>query len=318
MDNSTSDVTNAGPLPEALAGISRDTLDQDLDTLGRATRSGESYDLGVDEGIMPNIDQLNLRPILQTDQLGLTSDNIRRADNASAIFGHVPDFGSSRDIQRSPHNPILPLVPRGDRGRQAGNKIINRKSQLQTASFPKGKKKEKEPKKDIVFEKNDSSCSGDFIRDYDSKLELFRQEMMSEFQLALDQAHPGSKLVIISGRMVITHFKEETESQTSSLDNHLEENIDEIKAETAVKTEPSPSVETICPDLPNHKELIISIKSIIKNKIVKITLTDYTEMRDEQDDLMTPFKRYLKDKNLVKKAHILYDLKTIKKLLPDP
>lgn len=317
MDASTSDVTNAGPLPEALAGVSRDTLDKDLETLGRATRSGESYDFGIDEGVMPVMDQLNIQPILQTNQLGLTSDNLRRSDNASAIFGRVPDFGSSRDVRESAQEPLLPLVPRSNRGRQTGDKTFLKRNSMPTPPVPKGRKKEKETKKDIVFEKSDSSCSGDFVRDFDSQLELFRKEMILEFQQALDKAHPGSKLVIIDGKMVISSIKEERKSQSSLVDQETVETIEEVKKEIILKPECSPSEETICQDLCAHEDLTVSIKSVVKNKIVKITLTDYTQVGDDPDDLMTPFKRYLKDKNLIKKAHILYDLKTIKKLIPE-
>lgn len=331
MSSTPNDVAEAGPLPEALENIRKGNLDLELAALTKSTRSSSFYDMGMDDGMVPNMELLNNNPILQTSQLGLSVDNRRDLNNPSAIFGSVPDFGSPNSAPTNPQSAtgLTPLkkqhrqvaVGRGRASLKDQKPLASDRTTLRPGSSrPTGKQKFSNELSagcsEYVSDRSDSSLSGDYPRDDEVPNSVLRTKMMEEFQEALTRAHPGSILKLIDGRMVIETIKEDIMSSMGTQPTISLAQTPEGRTQKHTSWNPevkkSESQATLCPTWSPPGDVWVSVKSIIKNKLIRVNLTDFVQIEEDLDNLLVPFKRYLKPKNLISKAHIIYDLGTLR------
>nr|WOE89353.1 VP2 [Cambodia Anopheles rhabdovirus] len=336
IDVSSADMPDISTLQQSVVLLGS-SLDQALRARSEKESSLEEYTLGQnDDQILVGSD-ISRTPIISTTGLSLSTDNFRTPENKSAIFANSNVFNSQSIPAVSSAGSSTGATPK---------KVVYPKQQKKQKKEPQ-RVAWKYIEAHRESKKSSSDCSsfkGDGSTEYLSGGEPANEErselvdvgygpvpvevaeaqkslyalMIKSFRHALREAYPEAVLNVVNGQMVISKptvpsvgTENTSQEEDLSLDSSVSPSVP-IVTEDKVTQSPSVAVPTkMCPDTIT---CFIQVKDIIKNKNVKVNVSKYVTEASDLKDIRKLFKAYLKEKKLIQKAHLLYDLESLKRL----
>lgn len=336
IDVSSADMPDISALQQSVVLLGS-SLDQALRARSEKESSLEEYTLGQnDDQILVGSD-ISRTPIISTTGLSLSTDNFRTPENKSAIFASSNVFNSQSIPAVSSAGSSTGTTPK---------KVVYPKQQKKQKREPQ-RVAWKYIEAHRESKKNSSDCSsskGDGSTEYLSGGEPANEErselvdvgygpvpvdvaeaqkslyalMIKSFRHALSEAYPEAVLNVIKGQMVISKptvpsvgTENTSQEEDLSLDSSISPSVPMI---TEDKITQSPSVAVLTKMCPDTITCFIQVKDIIKNKNVKINVSKYVTEASDLKDIRKLFKAYLKERKLIQKAHLLYDLESLKRL----
>nr|WOE89349.1 VP2 [Cambodia Anopheles rhabdovirus] len=336
IDVSSADMPDISTLQQSVVLLGS-SLDQALRARSEKESSLEEYTLGQnDDQILVGSD-ISRTPIISTTGLSLSTDNFRTPENKSAIFANSNVFNSQSIPAVSSAGSSTGATPK---------KVVYPKQQKKQKKEPQRVAwKYIEAHRESKRSSSDcSSFKGDGSTEYLSGGEPANEErselvdvgygpvpvevaeaqkslyalMIKSFRHALREAYPEAVLNVVNGQMVISKptvpsvgTENTSQEEDLSLDSSVSPSVP-IVTEDKVTQSPSVAVPTkMCPDTIT---CFIQVKDIIKNKNVKVNVSKYVTEASDLKDIRKLFKAYLKEKKLIQKAHLLYDLESLKRL----
>nr|WOE89339.1 VP2 [Cambodia Anopheles rhabdovirus] len=336
IDVSSADMPDISTLQQSVVLLGS-SLDQALRARSEKESSLEEYTLGQnDDQILVGSD-ISRTPIISTTGLSLSTDNFRTPENKSAIFANSNVFNSQSIPAVSSAGSSTGATPK---------KVVYPKQQKKQKKEPQ-RVAWKYIEAHRESKKSSSDCSsfkGDGSTEYLSGGEPANEErselvdvgygpvpvevaeaqkslyalMIKSFRHALREAYPEAVLNVVNGQMVISKptvpsvgTENTSQEEDLSLDSSVSPSVP-IVTEDKVTQSPSVAVPTkMCLDTIT---CFIQVKDIIKNKNVKVNVSKYVTEASDLKDIRKLFKAYLKEKKLIQKAHLLYDLESLKRL----